>query len=168
MKTLLTLSVFLICLVTPFDSFSQEKGDIKLSAGFSGMHLDHSLGLAVGAEYVYAKNFSVAANLLYSERGPAYLVSFESFLGIDFRYYFLKKGINAYAFSGYGNHQVQGIRANDFGLRNYHSATFGAGAEYSVGDKLDVYVQSKGWYNAEGAFQTFNLGVIFRLNKKDD
>lgn len=166
MKALLSLSVIFLCLFTSYESFAQEKGDIKLSAGFSGMHLDNALGLAVGAEYVYAKNFSVAANLLYSERGPAYEVSFESFLGIDFRYYFLRKGINAYAFSGYGNHQVQGIRSNDFRLRNYHSATFGAGAEYGIGEGLLVYAQSKGWYNEDGAFQTFNLGVIFKLRKK--
>ncbi|GAB5523137.1 MAG: hypothetical protein Roseis2KO_10090 [Roseivirga sp.] len=165
MKTIKLLTA-LLCLFATQGAMAQEKGDINLSAGFSGMHLDNALGLAVGAEYMYAKRFSVAAGLLYSEASNANPVRFESLLSLDFRYYFLKKGIRAYAYSGYGIHQGQGLFSPNDGIRNFHSATFGAGLAYGVGEDLDVYLQSKGWYNEEGGFQAFNFGVIFRLKKE--
>lgn len=165
MKTI-KLLIALFCLFAAQSAMAQEKGDVNLSAGFSGMHLDNALGLAVGTEYMYAKRFSVAAGLLYSEASSANPVRFESLLSLDFRYYFLKKGISAYAYSGYGIHQAQGLVSPNDGIRNFHSATFGAGVSYGVGENLDVYLQSKGWYNEEGSFQTFNLGVVFRLKKE--
>ncbi|MCE7995766.1 MAG: porin family protein [Roseivirga sp.] len=165
MKTV-KLLIALFCLFATQSAMAQEKGDINLSAGFSGMHLDNALGLAVGAEYMFAQKFGVAAGLLYSEASNTNPVRFESLLSLDFRYYFLKKGISAYAYSGYGIHQAQGLVSPFDGIRNFHSATFGAGVEYGVSENLNVYLQSKGWYNEEGSFQTFNLGVAFRLKKK--
>jgi len=38
--------------------------------------------------------------------------------------------------------------------------------DYSMSDKLGVYAQSKGWYNGDGSFHTFNMGVFFKLNLK--
>ncbi|GEM_PF-6043906 len=165
MKTI-KLSIALFCLFAAQSVTAQEKGEINLSAGFSGMHLDNALGLAIGAEYLFAKKFSLAAGLLYSEASNTNPVRFESLLSLDLRYYFLNKGISAYAYSGYGTHQAQGLSSPFDGIRNFHSVNFGAGVAYGVGENLDVYLQSKGWYNEEGAFQAFNLGVVFRLNKK--
>ena len=166
MKNLIKLSLALICLCSFYSTHAQEKGEINVSAGFSGMHIDNSLGLALGAEYIYAKRFSVAAGLLYASAGSTNPVRFESLLSLDFRYYFFNKGVSAYVFSGYGLHEAQGLDSFNDGNRSLHSAMLGAGAEYEISEKLNVYLQSKGWYNERGGYQTFNLGVVFRLRKK--
>ena len=165
MKTILKLSVVVLFFFTTHNSMAQEKGDLRVFSGFSGMHLENRLGLAVGAEYFLAPKYSVSTNLLYSE-GSTDNFTFESLISADVHYYLWKKRVNLYAYSGYGLYQVQGRSRNEFGIRNYHSTTFGAGMDYAVRENLGVYAQSKGWLNGDGTFHTFNLGVFFKLNFK--
>jgi len=166
MKTILSVSVVALFLLSPLQTLSQEKGDIRANAGVLGIGYDEALGFSLGAEYFLTNRLSAAPYLLYAENNRISPMR-ESILGVDLRYYFIKKRVNVYVGSGYGSYQIKRELPGSDNINRLNSVGAGAGAEYGLSNRLSINFDARMWHNSDGLLRVLSFGVAYRLNKRE-
>ena len=167
MKTTFSILIFGLIVLSPMQSFAQQKKDLKVYTGFIGTPNASTIGINLGAEYFLSNRMSLVSGLAYIDEPNRMFPARDLLFQADFRYYVVNKKLNFYLHTGYAFHNMQREwPVNDF-VTNKNSVSAGMGVEYDLSDKWSVHFNGRSWYNDEGVFRYFGLGTSFRLNKRD-